>query len=90
MSIWGGLAALVFTRLAGLIARGGCVMRKDTVPPNDQRKTTDQEERKIRALEQIAASMAQISSELAQLRVMAANLNLTIARKDRADKSQTR
>ena len=65
-------------------------MRKDTVPPNDQRKTTDQEERKIRALEQIAASMAQISSELAQLRVMAANLNLTIARKDRADKSQTR
>jgi predicted chitinase len=65
-------------------------MRKDTVPPNDQRKTTDQEERKIRALEQIAASMAQISSELAQLRVMAANLNLTIARKGRADKSQTR
>jgi hypothetical protein len=66
-------------------------MRKDTVPPNDQRKTTDQEERKIRALEQIAAAMAQISSELAQLRVMAANLNLTIARKGRAaDKSQTR
>jgi hypothetical protein len=65
-------------------------MRKDTVLPNDQRKPTDQEERKIRALEQIAASMAQISSELAQLRVMAANLNLTIARKGRAaDKSQT-
>ena len=54
--------------------------------PNDQRKTTDQEERKIRALEQIAATMVQINGELAQLRVMAANLNLTIARKG---KSQT-
>jgi hypothetical protein len=49
---------------------------------NDQRKPLpDVEERKIRALEQIASTLTQIHHELIQVRVQAANVNVSLARK---------
>ena len=49
---------------------------------NEQRKSpTDPEERKIRALEQIASTLAQIHHEPIQVRVQAANVNVSLARK---------
>jgi hypothetical protein len=50
--------------------------------PNKRRKLPgDIEERKVRALEQIASTLAQIHHELIQVRVQAANVNVTLARK---------
>jgi hypothetical protein len=49
---------------------------------NDQRKSpSDPEERKIRALEQIAVTLTKMLHELIQLRVQAANVNVSLARK---------
>jgi hypothetical protein len=51
-------------------------------PANDQRKPLpDVEERKIRALEQIPSTLTQIHHELIQVRVQAANVNVSLARK---------
>jgi hypothetical protein len=49
---------------------------------NERRKLPgDTEERKVRALEQIASTLTQIHHELIQVRVQAANVNVTLARK---------
>jgi hypothetical protein len=48
---------------------------------NERRKLPgDTEERKVRALEQIASTLTQIHHELIQVRVQAANVNVTLAR----------
>jgi hypothetical protein len=48
---------------------------------NEQRKVLDSGERRLRALEQIATALGQIHHELIQLRVQAANINVSLARK---------
>ena len=48
---------------------------------NERRKSPgDTEERKVRALEQIASTLTQIHHELIQVWVQAANVNVTLAR----------
>ena len=48
---------------------------------NDRRRVVDIQERRTRALEQIATALGQIHHELIQLRVQAANVNVSLARK---------
>jgi len=48
---------------------------------NERRKVLDGGERRLRALEQIATALGQIHHELIQLRVQAANINVSLARK---------
>jgi hypothetical protein len=50
-------------------------------PTNGVSWPGDTEERKTRALEQIASTLTQIHHELIQVRVQAANVNVTLARK---------
>ena len=53
-----------------------------TKTPNERRKLPgDTEERRTRALEQIASTLTQIHHKLIQVRVQAANVNVTLARK---------
>ena len=49
--------------------------------PNDRRRVVDTQERRTKALEQIATALGQIHHELVQLRVQATNVNVTLARK---------
>jgi hypothetical protein len=48
---------------------------------NDRRRVVDIQERRTRALEQIATALGQIHHELVQLRVQATNVNVSLARK---------
>jgi hypothetical protein len=48
---------------------------------NDRRKVIDIQERRTRAIEQIATALGQIHHELIQLRVQATNINVSLARK---------
>ena len=48
---------------------------------NDRRKVIDIQERRTRAIEQIATALGQIHHELVQLRVQATNINVSLARK---------
>jgi ribosomal protein L29 len=48
---------------------------------NDRRRVVDIQERRTKALEQIATALGQIHHELVQLRVKAANVNVALARK---------
>ena len=48
---------------------------------NDRRRIADIQERRTKALEQIATALGQIHHELIQLRVQATNANVTLARK---------
>jgi len=48
---------------------------------NDRRKVIDIQERRTRAIEQIATALGQIHHELVQLRVQASNINVSLARK---------
>jgi ribosomal protein L29 len=48
---------------------------------NNRRKVIDIEERRTRAIEQIATALGQIHHELVQLRVQATNMNVSLARK---------
>jgi hypothetical protein len=50
-------------------------------PANDRRAAKEPTERLVKALEQIATSLGQIHHELIQLRVQAANINVSLARK---------
>jgi len=54
---------------------------RNVKPANDRRTSIDPDERGYRALEQIATTLAQIHHQLIQLRVQAANINVTLARK---------
>jgi hypothetical protein len=50
--------------------------------PKDQRDVTNFfEERRVKALEQIATALGQIHHELIQLRVQTTNINVSLARK---------
>jgi hypothetical protein len=51
------------------------------LPTNERRATKEPVERLVKALEQIATSLGQIHHELIQLRVQAANINVSLARK---------
>jgi ribosomal protein L29 len=48
---------------------------------NDRRRVADIQERRTKALEQIATALGQIHHELVQLRVQAVNANVALARK---------
>ena len=48
---------------------------------NDRRRVVDIQERRTKALEQIATALGQIHHELIQLRVQATNVNVALARK---------
>jgi hypothetical protein len=48
---------------------------------SDRRRIIDIQERRTKALEQIATALGQIHHELIQLRVQAANVNVALARK---------
>jgi hypothetical protein len=48
---------------------------------NDRRRVIDIQERRTRALEQMAKALGQIHHELVQLRVQATNVNVALARK---------
>ena len=48
---------------------------------NERRRVVDIQERRTKALEQIATALGQIHHELIQLRVQATNVNVALARK---------
>jgi hypothetical protein len=48
---------------------------------NDRRRVVDIQERRTKALEQIATALGQIHHELIQLRVQATSVNVALARK---------
>jgi hypothetical protein len=50
-------------------------------PMNERRGTKEPVERLVKALEQVATALGQIHHELIQLRVQAANINVSLARK---------
>jgi hypothetical protein len=54
---------------------------KDRTPKDQGEVTNFFEERRVKALEQIAAALGQIHHELIQLRVQATNINVSLARK---------
>jgi hypothetical protein len=48
---------------------------------NDRRRVVDIQERRTKALEQIATALGQIHHEIIQLRVQATNVNVSLGRK---------
>ena len=54
---------------------------KDSGGRSDRRKVIDIQERRTKAMEQIATALGQIHHELVQLRVQATNINVSLARK---------